>query len=234
LRPLASLLAFLLAFTTFLHAQSFEVASIKPSDPGNVGAQIFSPGPGRLTARTDTLKDLMLFAYNVRPSQIQGGPHWTESEAYDMEAKAAGTPAIDQVRLMLQSLLSERFHLQVRRETREIAVYNLVRDKKGPNLQEVSAAGHGVGIAKGNMHALGANMAALANVLSRHLDRLVLDRTDLKGFYDFELTWTADDSDPTGASLFPALQNQLGLKLEAARAPVEILNIERAERPSGN
>jgi len=216
-------------------AQStFEVASVKHSDPGHVGAQIYSPGPGRLTVLTATLKDLLQFAYNVRPSQIQGGPSWTDSEAYDITAKAPAPTGNDEVRRMLQALLADRFQLTVRRETRELGVYNLVPDKKGPRLEEVSAAGRGVGLQEGTMNAFGADMATLANVLSRHVDRVVIDRTGLKGFYNFSLKWTADDGDPAGAALFAALQDQLGLKLEAAKAPVEVLAIDRAERPSQN
>ena len=217
-----------------LRAQSFEVASIKPSDPTHVGAQVYTPGPGRFTAMTAALKDLMLFAYNVRPSQIVGGPRWFESEAYDIAAKSAGAPSNDELRLMLRNLLADRFQLKVHRETRDLGVYNLVLDKKGPKLSEVAAAGRGVGMQKGNLHASGSTMATLASVLSRHLDHVVVDRTGLVGFYDFALTWTADDSDPTGASLFSAIQEQLGLKLEATKAPVEVLVIDRAERPSQN
>ena len=135
---------------------------------------------------------------------------------------------------MLQALLADRFQLTVRRETRELGVYNLVPDKKGPRLEEVSAAGRGVGLQKGTLNAFGADMATLANVLSRYVDRVVIDRTGIKGFYNFALKWTADDADPAGAALFAALQDQLGLKLEAAKAPVEVLAIDRAERPSQN
>jgi uncharacterized protein (TIGR03435 family) len=240
-KPVAAF-AFLFALTAapLLSAQSldaapsFEVASIKPSDPGHAGAQMFSPGPGRFTAITATLKDLMLLAYNVRPSQIEGGPQWSATEAYDIAAKAAGTPSSDQIHLMLRALLADRFQLKVRRETREVGVYDLVLDRRGPKLYEVNAAGRGVGMQRGNLHAFGADMATLANVLSGHLDRVVIDHTGLKGFYDFALQWTADDSDPTGASVFPAIQEQLGLKLEAAKEPVEVLIIERAERASQN
>jgi len=213
---------------------SFEAASIKPSDPGHVGAQIYAPGPGRFTAMTAVLKDLMQYAYNVRPSQIVGGAHWTESEALDIAAKAAGSPANGQLRLMVQTLLAERFQLKVRRETRELSVYNLVVDKNGPKLlEEVAAAGIGVGTARGNVHACGADMPTLARVLSGHLDCVVIDRTGLEGFYNFTLTWRVDETDPAGAGLFSAIQ-ELGLKLEAGKAPVDVLVIESAERPSRN
>ena len=213
---------------------SFEVASIKVSDPSHVGAQVFLPGPGRFTALTATLKDLIQFAYNIRPSQISGGPHWCESEAYDITAKTAGAPSSDQLHAMMRTLLEDRFQLKIRRETRELPVYFLVVTKRGPALPEAAAAGRGVGLQKRQLARLWCRFGTLAKVLSGHVDRLVIDQTGLKGFYNFALEWTADDSDPAGTSLLQALQEQLGLKLEAAKSPVEVLAIDRAERPSQN
>jgi uncharacterized protein (TIGR03435 family) len=227
---------FVLAWVAPLtHGQpAFEAASIKPSPADHVGAQMYSPGPGRFTALTATLKDLIPFAYQVLPSQLEGGPGWAGSTAYDITAKMAGSTSNGDLRLMLQALLADRFQLKVRRETKEVGVYNLVVDKNGPRMESVAAAGRGVGLQNGTMRAFGADMATLASVLSRHVGRVVIDRTGLKGYYNFTLQWTADDLDASGTALFQAIEEQLGLKLEAAKAPVEILVIERAERASEN
>src|SRR5580658_9824082 len=119
-----------------MHGQpAFEAASIKPSPPDHVGAQMYSPGPGRFTALTATIKDLIAFAYHVLPPQLEGGPGWSGSAAYDITAKASGSAGNDDLRLMLQSLLTDRFQLQLRRETKEVGVYNLVVGKNGPRME---------------------------------------------------------------------------------------------------
>ncbi len=223
----------------FAFAQAFEVASIKPSDPEHVGAQIFSPGPGRFTAMTATLKDLVAFAWSVRRFQVSGGPGWLDSAHHDISAKAEGTPSIEGLRSMLGTLLEERFRLKVHRETKELPVYELVAGKirRGPKLREVASAGLGLGFGRGRLNGKGADMATLAKTLSDQLDRVVVDRTGLTGFYEFTLTWTPDEvqgADDSGPSIFSAIQEQLGLKLESATGPVELLVVDRAEKPDAN
>lgn len=217
-------------------ALSFEVASIRPSNPEHRGAQTFFPGPDRFTAMTATLKDLVMFAYDVRTFQVVGGPQWCDSEPYDVTAKADGAPGPEKLRLMIQALLADRFGLKLRPETRVQPIYELVIGNKGTNLKEVAGPGRGIRLGKGELHAYGVPMATLANVLSTYLGRRVVDRTKLTGSYDFTLTWAPDDEigNDNQASVFAAIQEQLGLRLAPAKGPVNVLVIEKAEHPSEN
>jgi len=218
-------------------AQQFEVASIKRSDPDHVGVQtFFSPG-GRFSALTAPLKSLVCFAYQLRDHQVAGGAGWVETEPFDITAKAEGEASYDQLRLMVQALLADRFQLKFHRETREQPVYSLVVAKGGPKVQEAKSAGRGVGIgARGRLNGNGADMATFASALAGKLGRSVVDRTGLKGVYDFVVTWTPDEEqvNAPGPSLFTAMQEQLGLKLESTKGPVEVLVIDHAARPSEN
>jgi len=218
-------------------AQSFDAASIKTADPEHIGLQIYSPNPGSFRAMAAGVKHLMAFAYGVRDVQISGGPRWSDTELFDIEAKAAGPASIPELRLMAKSLLEDRFKLQVHRESREQSVFDLVVGKAGPKLAPVPSAGLGIGLGKSQLNGRGANMAGLASVLSSRVSRQVIDKTDLKGFYNFTLTWTPDDEaagPESGPSIFTAIQEQLGLKLEPAKGMVEFLVIDSVERPSGN
>jgi uncharacterized protein (TIGR03435 family) len=216
---------------------SFEVATIKPSDPQHVGAQMFSPSPGRFTAMTATLKDLVAWSHGVRRFQVSGGSGWFDSDHYDISARADGAPAFATLRSMTRTLLEDRFQLKLHRETRELPVYELRLGKNGSKLHEVSSAGLGVGFSKGRLNGKGTDMATFVQVLSDQVDRVVLDRTGLAGFYEFTLSWTPDEAqlaEEPGPSLFSAVQEQLGLKLEPARGPVEILVVDHAEKPDAN
>jgi uncharacterized protein (TIGR03435 family) len=216
---------------------SFEVATIKPSDPQHVGAQMFSPGPGRFTAMTATLKDLVAWAHGVRRFQVLGGPGWFDSDHYDITAKADGATTHSTLRSMTQALLEQRCQLKLHRETKDLPIYDLVVGKNGSKLRQVDSPGLGVGFSRGLLNGKGADMATFAQVLSDQVDRVVVDQTGLSGFYEFTLTWTPDEAqlaeDP-GPSLFSALQEQLGLKLEPAKGPVEILVIDNVEKPDAN
>jgi uncharacterized protein (TIGR03435 family) len=215
----------------------FEVAAIKRSDPSHVGAQTyFAPG-GKFAALTAPLKSLVCFAYQLREHQVAGGPGWFDTEPFDITAKGDEHASYDQLRTMVQTLLADRFQLKFHREMREQPIYTMVVAKNGPKFNEVKAAGRGVGIGgRGQLKANGADMATFASALAGKLGRSVVDRTGLKGFYDFLLTWTPDEAqaESPGPSLFTAIQEQLGLRLEAAKGPVEILVVDRAERPSEN
>jgi bla regulator protein blaR1 len=215
----------------------FEVASIKRSDPSHIGAQTYFVPGGKFTALTAPLKSLVCFAYQLRDHQVAGGPGWIDSEPFDISAKAEVPASYDEIRIMLQTLLADRFQLKFHRETKEQPVYALVLAKNGPKLQEVKNEGRGVGSgARGRINGNGADMATLATVLADKLGRSVIDRTGLKGVYDFLLTWTPDEvrADDPGPSLFTAIQEQLGLKLESTKGPVEVLVIDHAEKPSEN
>jgi len=247
------------AILTLAQAQPlrFEVASVKPSDPSARGVVIqFTPGGG-FRAVNARVRQLLEVAYEVQNFQISGGPGWIESEGFDILAKApegsAGGAA--DARLRLQALLAERFNLTIRRSAKEMGVYALVIAKSGPKLKEFTGGeGHGITADLGALTGEGADMPLLASVLSRRVGRPVVDRTGLTGSYQFKLEWPADPRegmakggpppapgdqpdaalppDPSGTPIFSALQDQLGLKLEAQKGPVDILVIERVERPA--
>jgi bla regulator protein blaR1 len=256
--------------------QPFEVASIKPSRPGDNMVRLFM-SPGKFTTQSETIKEVIRFAYDIKSdNQLSGGPSWISSEKYDIEAKEEDSVAekleklsfedqAKQIRLMVQSLLAERFKLKVSHQTRDLPVYALVVAKSGPKLTEVpQLAADGKSAPKGRyvrmmgpgqLTGTNLNMSFLADVLSgqRELGRLVVDQTGLKGNYDWTLKWTPDQSvpmfkspegasvsgdapapDSSGPSIFTALEEQLGLKLEARKGPVETLVIDSIEKPSEN
>ncbi len=252
-------------------ALTFEVASIKPSDPDARGVRFeLTPGGG-MRATNVRLRQLIEWAYDVRSFQISGGPGWLNSEGYDILAKpprsaeaedAPGTPPSaedrkrfqEQLRQRIQALLAERFQLVIHRETKEMPVYALTVAKNGPKFKEASGDQHKVGIraGRGEIAAESADMNAFINILASRVGRPVLDQTGLKGIYDFKLEWTpemgegmmkggpldkaegAPAPDLSGPSIFTALQEQLGLRLEAQKGPAEVIVIDRVEKPTGN
>jgi len=252
----------------------FEVASIKPSDPAAGGMQIgVSPG-GVFTAKRVTVKALIQQAYGIRDFQISGAPGWTDTERYDIIAKGKGTDVSDaEIRKMtdaqrnafqaeflvkVQMLLGDRFQLKVHRESKELPVYALVIAKNGPKIRaaedrDVTRTGLTLRPGDGrNLEITGARMplGSLARTLSDQAGRTVLDKTGLKGNYDFKMTFTpgmghlpepgdgtgTSGADPgrDGPSLFTALQEQLGLRLEAQKGAVEVVVIDHVEKPSAN
>lgn len=234
----------IIASTLLLNAQTaggarmeFDAAAIKLSDPTHVGAQIFTPGPGRLTVMTATLKDLVAFAYRVRTYQVTKGPRWFDAEKFDITAKADERVTNDQLKLMLQALLADRFQLSFHRETKDMPVYDLVVAKDGPKMKPVEKPGLGVGIGRNQLNGKGAPVSILTSTLSDKVERNVRDKTGLSGYYEFTLKWSPEGTsaeERTEPDLFTALQEQLGLKLEPAKGPVVILVVDRAERPSEN
>ena len=227
-----------------IQAQTFEVASVRPSPPhAESPSSIFVEPGGRLIATGTTIQDFILKAYSLRAFQLSRGSDLLYSR-FDINAKPAVTVTDDQALLMLQSLLADRFKLKVHRETRETQVYLLTIDKESPKLtaaQPIPNGGVRIG-GIGRLTGISATPQQLATTLSdirlngrAFLDRPVLDRTGLKGVYNFSLVWTPDAiADPTEPSIFTAVRQQLGLKLESKRAPVEFLVIDRLERPSEN
>src|SRR5215467_10492909 len=267
---------------------SFEAASVKANNTGGPFMLVFQPG-GRFRATNVTLKMLIGAAYGTPQPlpdfQLVGGPKWMETDRFDVVAKASGDPPPGpngpppQMFLMIRSMLSDRFHLKVHYETREMPIYALVLarsdGKLGPKMTAsttdcaalmasmrarggppaLPAPGErppcGARMFPGNVSAGAMTMTQIVNGLARMpgLNRTVVDRTGLTGAYDFDLTFTPDQMpqargdappgapplpaiDPNGPSLFTALQEQLGLKLEPTRAPVNVLVIDNAEPPT--
>jgi len=236
------------ATVTLARAQSpaFEVASIKPFQGLPLNVYMNTSGP-RVTISEYGLPGLLMTAYQVEPWQISGGPVWMETDRFNIVANAPGerTPTQEQIRQMLRTLLADRFQLKVHREKKEGPVYALVVDKKGPKLTPSTSADStfstGGGVRGVRLTFQRQTMEYLALQLSNSggLGREVLDKTELTGTYDFNLHWAAgNDGNPPPDSnepgLFTAVQEQLGLKLEPRKAPVETLVIDHAEKPSPN
>ena len=169
-------------------------------------------------------------SYDLRDYQLSG-PDWMESELFDIVATMPRETNGDEVIRMFKGLLADRFHLAMHREVKELPVYGLVVGKNGTKLKEVEFGPSGNDTSPGKLSGRKSTMATLSNVLSRQLDRPVVDMTGLKGFYDYELAWSPDESaNADGPPLIVALQQQLGLKLEMRKAPVEILVIDKVDR----
>ena len=239
------------------HSPGFAVISVKPNhSAGQLGdAQLPKDG---YSATNVTLKVLISTAYNVREAQIFGGPAWIDSDRYDVEAKVEGSDVASLNRLnaterfaMLQQVLTDRFRLKTHWETRELPVYALVVAKNGAKFRPAKPGDAGrpsegsIYGKPGRIEAHSVPTVTLANLLThqnRELgSRIVLDRTGLQGTYDFTLQWTPEDggtsgeaAENSGPSLFTALQEQLGLKLEPAKAPLQVLVIDHAEQPTAD
>jgi uncharacterized protein (TIGR03435 family) len=213
----------------------FAVASVKASREFGSGAVAFgtSIGHGELKLTGATLRACIRMAYGVKDYQI-AGPGWLATEHYDILAKAAGPVPDDELKVMLRGLLAARFKLAFHKETRMLPAYALVPGKNGPKVHAVTADGPArvfANSARGGIAAEGVSMARFADLLAAKVDRPVQDATGLPGVFNIKLEFTADmNATPDGASVFAALQEQLGLKLEARQAPVEMLVIDHVEK----
>lgn len=219
----------------------FEVVSIHPSrDPGTDSNLNSAPG-GRLIATNITIRELLRLAFGKKDYQIERAAGWIEGERFDISARTTDgkTTTLDDEKAQIRALLAERFALMTHTETKQSQIYELVVGKDGSRLT-LHNDGSGSGTHRGCGHLDGTRLTldTIATVLSRHIEQDVVNRTGLPGKYDFQLNWTPDTGTCPGAadqpSLFTAIQQQLGLKLEAAKGPVEFLIIDRVERPSPN
>lgn len=239
--------------------ESFDVATIKPSTLEVAGGRFMRmQSTNQFVARNYPLRILISAAYSLSPKTVSGGPAWIDSDRYDILARSPGEvrPTLDEQMAMLRKLLAERFNLTFHRATKELAIYALTVAKNGPKLKESTvspdASPEGppplVFVVFPQFVRLPgryATMTEFASVLQRAaLDRPVADRTGLSGRYDFDLEFAPDeslfggvlprDSDPNKPGLFAAVQEQLGLKLEATRGAVDALFIDKIDRPSEN
>lgn len=234
------ILALLLATMAPLQAQEFEVASIRPAkQDGNHDSDTYQ---GRWVTHNLTLKRLIAMAWDVDDSVVAGGPNWIDSDSYDINAKIPADYAQaprDQFLHMIQSLIVDRFQLTIHREPRQISGYALVPAKAGSKMSIARPSENGSDFSSNGMHlkATSVTMEAFAKRLSRNRDigKLVVDKTGLTGKFDFELDWASaqQDSDEH-PSIFTAIQEQLGLKLESAKVPIQGVVIDRVEKPSEN
>lgn len=240
---------------------AFEVASVRPSKTNENWFWNVTPG-GRIVCRNCTLQRMMILAYRVQEYQVVAGPAWISKDQFDIEAKpdTPSTPSDVDPRQILRSLLEERFHVRVRMETRNGPAYALVVIKNGPPLSadqsppaetqpppdRNGAMPRGaLRMTAGSAFGRAIPISLLARFLGQTLGRPVIDKTGLTGRYDIEFHWTPEsvsvDSPPgvsvpdaDAPSLFTALQEQVGLKLESTTGPVQQLVIEKVERPSEN
>ena len=238
-------------------APAFEVASIKQNVSGSGSASSsFRPG-GQVAITNRTLENIIRITYQLQTFQVVGGPDWIRTDRWDIVAKGEGDPPFERMLAMMKTMLADRFKLAVHQERRELPSYALVLARPdgplGPQVKPSSVdcnaitdaarlrggtpapapgAGPqcGVSMNTGRLQASARTMSDLARTLSSVAERLVVDKTGLSVAYDAELKW----SDSEGPSLFTAIQEQLGLKLEAQRGPVDVLVIDRAERPMGD
>lgn len=221
---------------------SFEVASLKPSRPDERVFYNLEAG-GRYIANGLTLNLLIANAYAIPEFRISGGPGWRDSDKFNLEAKVGiqlppWPDSQKQLSLMIQSLLEDRFKLALHRETRQETIYELVVAKGGSKLamaKDGESAGFEMG--PGRIHSMAVPLEYLTTNLAYVVGRTVIDKTGLGGKYSYIVTYTPDDAPPAdanAASLFTALRDQLGLRLQSAKGPVEILVIDHVEKPDAN
>jgi uncharacterized protein (TIGR03435 family) len=264
----------LCSWTALAQKPGFEVASIKLNTSGRDGGSVGLRGD-RLIATNVPLRVLLGFAYapssgQLLNSQIVGAPDWAATDRYDIEAKSEAKPEGDalsipiaQTRLMLQSLLEERFQLKAHRETRDLPVYNLVILKRGPKLsadqtppdpskgfiqfssssEQLAPLPRGAmrivtGTSSTTLSGTAIPVSKLLSLLQGQSDRIVLDKTGFAGLFDINLEFSkpaasSQSGESTAPVLFTAIQD-IGMKLESARAPVEVLVIDSVNKPSGN
>jgi uncharacterized protein (TIGR03435 family) len=242
----------------------FEAASVKISVAGSTGSRFRTPR-GSVDGRNVVLKLLLNYAYGVEGYNITGGPGWVDSERFDVQARAASNTSDAQMRMMMQSLLTERFHLQVHRATKESRVFVLSAAKGGMKLQPLKPGSCappdpntppgpavdrqkpvcGIPTSGTNgpnvvIEVVGMETAAWVRMLSSMLGRTVINETGLSGPLDrLHFEYSRDDlnagaADSGSISISSALNQQLGLKLETATRPIEVLVIDRVEKPSEN
>ena len=190
----------------------------------------------RVTVKNVTLSELLHIAYslpsnNLTEYQLSGAPGWAQpgGDYYDVEAKAPGEapPSAEQVRLMLQTLIADRFGLKLHREPKETPVYDLLAGKNGLKLKQLPASPWPAVVYPQRRN----SMEEIEAMISKSLDRPLIDKTGLTGSFEFT-DWGEEDLKE--ASIFTLVQERLGLKLDAAKEPIEIIVIDHVERPSEN
>ena len=232
-------------------APAFEVASITPCQPGtpeppgeHAGmVQFTSPG-GRFRASATTLKFLLEWAYGIQPSQHSGGPSWMETDRYDIIAKAEGNATDDQQKLMVQTLLADRFKLKVHHERKKLSVYVVSVGKTAPKLfPPKDEETHSIRVIPGtdpdqkittyHVVATRFSLSQLTDTFARQMGRVFVNETGLNGDFDFTLDLTPDESRPNPLDpslLVNAMREQLGLSLKSQEALVDFLVVDSAEK----
>src|SRR5215469_12090411 len=227
---------------------SFEVATIKRSDPDDKTHRFEIHGR-RIVVENQTVQTMIEMSYGVHARQIVNAPPWIESERFDIQGvpDAEGTPSVAQFQEIVRKVLEDRFGLKFHTEKKEMARYTLTVAKGGPKMEATKGAPDALPNMRGTgdktsrtLQVENVSMKELAHNLQGDMDRPVVDETELTGKYDFTLKWLRDDApaapdaDSSLPRLFTALQEQLGLKVEPSKGDVDVMVIERVERPSEN
>lgn len=237
---IVAILVVILSARILAQTPTFRSVSIQPATTGQIGIEF---GRGSFTARTSTLIELIEEAYDLKDSEILGGPDWIRSDRFTIRATTSADATPDQIRLMLQALLAERFQLQLERGTAIATTYRLIVIDVIPRLKPVTRRNVRVTINRANDEYAGyrwdaknATMGDLAVALSQHLRTPIVDDTQLTGSFDFRFDFNQDVRSPAadpkfGRTIFTALEDQLGLKLVGDKAPVSGYVIRRAAKP---
>jgi uncharacterized protein (TIGR03435 family) len=221
---------------------TFEVASIRLHVGAFMGVGIKPSGPN-VAMEAMSLQNLVGYAYDLKPYQILGGPAWVTVDRFDISARAEGDAALalQQIKQMTQTLLTDRFGLKYHRDTKEMAVYSLVVGKNGPKFKESkpdaerllvmgSVDGHPrITVTQGDMAQLAGQFSNINGV-----DRPTIDKTGLTGTYDYQLDWSRGEPGSDAPVIFTAIQEQLGLKFQPDKAAIEVLVIDGVEKPGEN
>ena len=245
----------LIAAFVGIFGQNFDVASIRPQALDDHSFFVRPPNRGQFTANGAVAKLLVMFAYDMQESQIVGGPGWFGTEKWDVQAKSENDQHnVQETRLMLQRLLADRFGLQLHRSTEQLPVYMLTINKGGPRFKASEATATNLQVGSNSIFLQGGTIDRLTVVLASALGRPVVDLTGLGGSYDLAVQWddapvrdgglpgiadpqSRQAATPAGnerGSIFTAISDQLGLRLDAQRAPVDVLVIDDIRRPSAN
>ncbi len=224
---------------------AFEVVSIRPhafvSDPGSENSETKVLPGGRFTGSNMGIRKLIRNAFAIEDKRIAGVPGWVDSESYDINAKTVGGFEIDRsnIQALMLWLLENRFRMKFHRETKEEAVFSLEAAKDGLRITPHTGAGEPSMSSNGGsgmvtLKATRLSLADFAATLARQVGRPVLDRTGVRGEFDFNLQWSPEQAPDSGSpSIFTALQ-PLGLRLISTKGPVEIVVIDYVEKPSDN
>jgi uncharacterized protein (TIGR03435 family) len=221
------------------------VVSIRKSTSADPST--FHIAQGRFSAQNVTAKFLIAIAYGMQNFQVASGPRWVDTDHFDVEARIDSSKQEEgQEPAMIRSLLADRFQLVLHPETRESAIYAVVAAPGGPKIRASADQTPGPGmtplgsmnIGASSLVGTGVPLGLFASLLGTRLDRTVVDQTNLPGRYDIDLRWTPDAVEtqpvPSGPSIFTAVQEQLGLKLQSAKGQTGFLVIDRIEKPSAN
>ena len=229
--------AVLFAIALACHAQEFEVATVKQSPPGQgdlININLGNVQNGTVTLSNATLSECLQFAYGLVSAEQVSGPDWIRARSirYDIVAKTGSGTSGEQIPTMMQALLADRLKVAVHHEPKVLSYLALTVGKKGAKLGAAAAGGNRTAVS-GHISSKEIPLARLATLLSRFERQIIIDETHLTGNYAIELEWTPEHrlaEVPSGLSLYTALQNQLGLRLEPRRGPVDAIVVDRAQK----